>query len=245
MMRNLLIDNGNSFCKIALYSSNKIIKTKSIKSISLNEIKQIIKDFPLQNSVISSVIEFPSSVSSYIKSKSYLLEFNHTTPIPIINKYKTKKTLGLDRLSAVIGANSIFSKENILVIDIGTCIKYDFINLNREYLGGSISPGLSMRYEALNTFTGKLPLIRHKNINTLYGNTTEESIITGVNNGIVGEINQKCERYSKEFPGIKILVSGGDYKYFVKQINFPIFAVPNIVLIGLNEILNYNVKKNS
>ncbi len=162
------------------------------------------------------------------------------TKVPLINRYKTPETLGKDRLALAVGAVTKFPGENILAIDAGTTITYEFITNNNEYLGGAISPGIKMRFKALNNFTGKLPLITEIETDHLIGHDTKTSIQSGVLNGVIKEIDGIIDEYKNRFGALKVLVTGGDYIYFVKKLKNSIFATPNLVLEGLNKILIFN-----
>ena len=179
----------------------------------------------------------------FLKKQKNFIELNHNTKIPITNKYKTPETLGYDRLASVIGAAKLYPKKNILVIDIGTCIKFNFINSKKEFLGGSISPGLSMRFKALHEFTAKLPLLDLDFVNDFVGNTTEQSIKSGVLYGIIGELRDMIKMYQKRFSNLVVVVTGGDELKFLFLLKLNIFAEPNLIATGLNEILKHNVKK--
>ncbi|MCD4747394.1 MAG: type III pantothenate kinase [Bacteroidales bacterium] len=246
----IVIDFGNTLKKIALFKEKKIVDIKSFKQINLKQLKSVIEEFEtslvsedkIDAAIISSVINYPVSFKKYLKSKFKFTELSDKTPVPIINKYKTPETLGKDRLAAVVAANDYFPDENILVIDAGTCITYDFINSQNEYIGGGISPGISIRLQSLHNFTDNLPLLKSKDNVQLIGKTTEESILSGVLNGVLAEIQGVIELYKKEFFPVRIIFSGGDINYFVRKLKNDIFAIPNIVLNGLNVILDYNVK---
>jgi type III pantothenate kinase len=142
-----------------------------------------------------------------------------------------------------VGGQSFFPGRNVLVISTGTCITYDFINNRKEYLGGAISPGMEMRFRALHTFTGRLPLISVKDTHELIGNNTAKAILSGVVNGMIGEIEHVAGQYLHLYPDLKVILSGGDLNYFDKRLKISIFAFPNIVLHGLYQILEFNVKK--
>ena len=185
----LILDFGNTLQKIAVFDKNQMIAFKAFSKISLKEIKKFIINYPIHSAIISSVIYYPNEIKEFLLIKFNLIEFSENTPIPINNLYKTPETLGKDRLSAVIAANSISINRSSLVINAGTCITYDFVDNNSTYYGGAISPGLFMRFKALHTFTEKLPLItKIKSQNPLIGSTTEESIFSGVLNGTLSEI---------------------------------------------------------
>ena len=130
--------------------------------------------------------------------------------------------------------------KNVLIISAGTALTFDFVNDRGEYLGGSISPGMEMRFNALHTFTDKLPLLSYQEPAELIGSTTRQSILSGVINGIICEIEGISRCYLEKYPGLKIILSGGDLNYFVKPLKISIFAVSNIVTLGLNIVLEFN-----
>jgi len=151
--------------------------------------------------------------------------------------------LGVDRIALVANAVEKFYKKNVLIIDAGTCITYDFVNDSQEYLGGAISLGIEMRYKALNNYTSKLPLLEKNIPENFIGKTTDENIHSGVNNGVLNEINGVIEQYERENSVLTIVLTGGDTYFLAKQLKSSIFANPNFVLEGLNTILIYNNKE--
>ncbi len=240
---NLILDFGNTNQKIALTdSSGTIKKIVNRKEITLQVIKSFVDENPgIEGCILSSVTRHPSSINSFLKKHFRFLELTESTPLPVINRYRTPKELGKDRLAAVAGGASFFPCKDLLVIVAGTCITYNLITSGNEFLGGAISPGLNMRFQALHTFTGKLPLITFKEFDNPVGANTEQSILSGVINGIVSEMEGFTLLYKKKYPGLKILLSGGDLKYFDNRLKINIFAIPNIVLLGLHQILTFNV----
>jgi type III pantothenate kinase len=238
----LIVDIGNSYCKIAVFDNKTIVKIFILKNISLDAISDVVDRYNVESSIISSVIRNSKKINTFLNKKSLFIELNKNTPIPLVNLYKTQDTLGKDRLAAAVGAHSLFPKDNVLVIDAGTCIKYDLKNSKNEYYGGAISPGVSMRFQSLNNFTAMLPLCKPDKTNKLTGATTKESIISGVINGVISEVDCMIDKFRIQYGPLKIILSGGDANYFDKKLKNSIFAVPNIVLLGLNEILDYNVK---
>ncbi len=170
-----------------------------------------------------------------------MIEFTPQTPIPLKNHYKSAATLGADRLAASIGAFTLHPNNNVLVIDAGTCVKCNFTNSKNEFLGGSISPGLAMRLRSLQHYTGKLPLVNFDDsFDKVIGQTTEESILSGVINGIAYEIDSFINDYKKNYPDLITILTGGDSAYFVKRLKNSIFAEPELVLMGLNTTLEFN-----
>lgn len=175
-----------------------------------------------------------------VNSLINLLLVSNQLKFPFKNLYKSKNTLGQDRLALVSAAAFKFPKENVLIVDAGSCITYDFKNNNNEYLGGGISPGILMRFKSLNTFTSNLPLIDFDSIHQLIGNNTKNSINSGVINGTISEINGIIQQYCEEFKNIRIILTGGDSNFLLKRIKNSIFADQNFLLVGLNKLLEDN-----
>ena len=239
----LIIDIGNTQAKLAVFEGRQLVSLFSLKNLDPKDIKKIKTKIPsLQSAILCSVIKHKQELIKYLKLNFEFIELHSKISVPIKNLYNTPTILGSDRLAAVVGASDLFPNENVLVIDAGTCIKYDFINKKNEYLGGGISPGLNMRFKALNTFTGKLPLVRQKNKFELIGNSTERSVLSGVLNGVVAEVDGIIGYYKKLYPDTKVIITGGDRVFFDKRLKSNTFAAPNLVLQGLNIILEYNVR---
>jgi len=247
----LVIDYGNTLIKIAVFNKDSLIDLRLFKKISVEQLKLLIDEFELKYdiynrvrfAIISSVIRYPVEIKEYLESTFSFIELNNKTKLPVKTKYKTPETLGNDRIAAVVAASGLFPSADLLIIDAGTCITYDFINSKKEHYGGGISPGINMRFKALNTFTDKLPLISRNTDTELIGCSTEGSIQSGVLNGILAEVDEIINRYKQDFPSIKIIFTGGDMKYFERRLKNNIFANSNLVLTGLNMILNFNFKK--
>ncbi|MCK9218904.1 MAG: type III pantothenate kinase [Bacteroidales bacterium] len=241
---DLILDFGNTNKKLAIFNDDKLVELVQYSDISLTQVRNFVNDHPgIENCILSSVIHHPVSINRYLASHFHFLELTALTPLPIKNRYHSGETLGKDRLAAAVAGAMRFPGQEVLVINAGTCITYDFINRRQEYIGGAISPGLEMRFRALHTFTRKLPLINFRDSLILVGKNTEESILSGVLSGTIAEIEGITARYRKNNPSLKILLSGGDVKYFDKQLKISIFALPNIVIYGLQKILLFNVDK--
>ena len=198
----------------------------------------------LNQAILSSVKPVDEELIRFLSQNFQLfIELDHHTPLPIENLYETPETLGKDRIAAAVGANELFPGQNILIIDAGTAITYDVVSEKNEFLGGNISPGLQMRFKALNQFTGKLPLINYSNEFQLIGRNTEEAIRAGVQNGILYEIERTIETFNRNYENLQIVMTGGDSIFFDKKLNYSIFVHFNLTLIGLNRILEHNAKK--
>jgi type III pantothenate kinase len=172
-----------------------------------------------------------------------VIKLTSETPIPIIHRYSTPETLGKDRLAAAVGATVIFPGSSCLVIDAGTAITYDYIKDGREYMGGNISPGIDIRFKSLHDFTSRLPLITEPQTTDTFGLSTIEALSNGVITGIIHEIEGYISRFEKKNVNSNIILTGGSSIYLSKKLKNTIFAEPNLVTIGLNRILNYNVLK--
>jgi len=181
---------------------------------------------------------------SDLKKLFPVLLLDEKTPVPFKSKYQTPSTLGNDRKANIAGAMKLFPGKDVLVIDVGTCLKTDFINEAGEYLGGSISPGLEMRFKSLKHFTARLPLVTYESFDELTGNSTKNSILSGVINGMMMEIEGFIEKYDLKYSNLSVILTGGDTYVFDKNLKISIFVAPYLSLSGLNEILIYNVERN-
>jgi type III pantothenate kinase len=243
---NLVIDIGNTFFKIYIFELNKLVFFKQISGRQEIEIEMLMSGIEgIKNGIVSSVRESSHAVVSKIK-KHYpnIIEFDHHTPIPVKNMYETPETLGKDRLAGVVGAYNIYKDQNVLAIDSGTAITYDFVNSHSEYLGGNISPGMEMRFKALSHFTEKLPLCAPQDGFQLLGASTRQAIVSGVQNGIIFEMDAYIDTLKEQYNPLRVILTGGDTFFFAHKLKNTIFAEPNLVAIGLNHILQYNVKQN-
>ncbi len=243
----LVVDIGNSFTKLAVFHNDEIIELKLVKDPVIKEFEIIYKLYPnINSSILSSVGKLNPDIPEFLSGKGRFLELHHSTGVPFINNYSSAETLGKDRIAIAAAAVKLFPANNVLVIDMGTCITYDLVTSAGEYLGGGISPGVKMRFKALHNLTHRLPLVEippdFSDVKLL-GDTTESSILSGVIFGLKGEIESTINQYEKSFSPLKTIISGGDYKYFEKLLKSNIFATPNIVVRGLKNILDFNEKK--
>ena len=244
-MTNLVVDIGNSFTKIAVFDQDHIVFSDHLSTLDQVKLHQIKEDFKVKNLIISSVKKEIAFDEADLKKHFNYIRFDYLTSTPVKNKYKSPETLGLDRLAAVIGAKHIFKAQQVLIIDAGTCITYDAINDAGEYYGGSISPGIKMRFEAMHHFTSKLPLVNFdQSFNKAFGDNSKDSISSGAVNGILFEAEGFIHQQLKKHPQSKIILCGGDSAFFDSRFKSSIFAhlilhEPNLVLIGLNTVFNY------
>ncbi|GAA0891532.1 type III pantothenate kinase [Fulvivirga kasyanovii] len=234
---NLALDFGNTFIKAGLFKENELIEV--VRLTDLTEIDRIIANFRPRHIIVSSVSRSIEEIKPQLKDIPATI-LRPDLPLPFKINYKTPQTLGLDRIAAVSGAQGIFPDTNCLVIDTGTCFTYDFIDSAGTYHGGGISPGISLRFKALHTFTANLPLIEFEKDVPLVGQSTKGSILSGVVNGTIAEIQEIIRMYSDKFGHLQIIICGGDAKFFENKLKASIFVAPELVLRGLNRILLYN-----
>lgn len=240
-MLKLVLDVGNTNLKAAFWNDKVMIK--NFRNTSLPEIstQEILKKYGNPASIIvSSVLKEKININKYFGSVKNTIFLSHKTPVPIKIKYKTPETLGNDRLANAVGGWSLFPEYPVLIVDAGTCIKFDFVDSRGCYLGGSISPGLSMRFEALNHYTDRLPKVKFSGKYSLIGQSTRDAIISGVQSGITAEAEGMIEKYGKRYKALKVILTGGDFRFFAGKLKKHIFVAPNLTLIGLNEIIDFN-----
>jgi len=243
---NLVIDLGNTYAKIAVCDGAEIIESAISEKISNREIAYFISSYDmLQGAIISSVVNHSRELIDYLDASfDTFLELTNSTPLPLINHYKTPETLGYDRIAAVTGAHTILPGKNVLVIDAGTAITFDVVTAEGAYMGGNISPGLNMRFRALHKFTNRLPHLSAEDAEVKQlGTTTNEAIISGVINGLTYEIEGYISSISREYKDLQVVLTGGDANSFDKSLKNSIFVVAHLNLIGLNRILDYNAEK--
>ncbi len=242
---NLVIDIGNTLSKVAIFDEDNLLKHRFYHAITRKCIDNLIAENPgVNRAIIALTGKSKTTLTTYIhKTFDTTIVLNETTSIPITNLYKTPETLGPDRIANACGANHISPNTNILVIDAGTAITFDYMSQNNEFLGGNISPGIHLRFKALAANTSKLPLLEKDDTYPDIGANTKEAVLAGVLNGIVFETERYMNHFIDSQPGGKIFLTGGNAKFLEKRIKNRIFVVPELSLIGLNYILNYHVNK--
>jgi len=231
----LIIDIGNTLVKYAIFDGDIIREVYKYSDVDLVFLNKIILKWNIKSVIISSVrnpLKWNLPVSLTI--------LDHKTKLPVSINYKTPETLGNDRVANIVASSVLFPDKNILVIDAGSCITIDFIDKNKEFQGGRISPGLEMRYKSLHKFTEKLPKLSITTDFDTIGRDTNSSIVSGVQQGVLSEVETIIYDFRKENEDLFVIVTGGDTFFFENALKNSIFADQNLVLKGLNEILKYN-----
>jgi type III pantothenate kinase len=240
----LAVDVGNTRIKAAVFEDNTLLEVIIFdKKEAAKKIEIILDQYSKINSiVVASVGNLDKSVFLNFEKKASVHFISHESRFPFDNLYSTPKTLGIDRLVLATGAVLQYPNQNRLVIDAGTCITYDFVNEQNEYLGGGISPGIRLRYESLHQFTAKLPLLTKAYPENFIGNSTQESIHSGVINGLTLEIDGFINQYKAQYAKFIIILTGGDAEFLAKRLKNTIFAHSNFLLESLNQTFQYNQK---
>ncbi|MBO7456744.1 MAG: type III pantothenate kinase [Paludibacteraceae bacterium] len=249
---NLCIDQGNSRTKVALMTDEgKMVKHLNYKSFSSADVERLFDLYDITDSIISSVVDIEAAVVNTLHRRSqHFVLFDHNTPVPIVNGYDTPQTLGQDRLAAAVGAKSLCPGENLLIIDAGSAITYDFVSADGEYKGGNIAPGLKMRFTMLQRMTKKLPLVEvdENELIPLFGTNTRDAIAAGVIRGIAYEVKGYMRTLSEKKVHFQTFLTGGHASYILNNVRSSrsekreIRHERYLVLIGLNEILRFNKK---
>ncbi len=242
-MSQLVIDIGNSRTKVAIFDDRRLVQVDRLEHPDTDRILRYLEDHHIQQSIVSSVNDEIHILEEILTARTNYIRFSSQVKSAVDNRYKTPGTLGLDRLAGVIAAKALFPGDSSLVIDAGSCITYDAIDQNGVYRGGNISPGLNMRFKAMHTFTGRLPLIGLADFEGFEGDDTATSMLSGVVNGALSEIKGFIETYNSHYPDLNIILCGGDANFFDTRLKSSIFAhtlktEPDLVLIGLNEVIH-------
>ncbi|MBO5974378.1 MAG: type III pantothenate kinase [Paludibacteraceae bacterium] len=240
---NLVIDQGNSLCKIAVFDNNQLLELFKEENLLSDFLYHVLSRFSIEGCIFSSVRKEDEKILSLLKNNvSNFIQFDQQTKVPIEIAYKTPATLGRDRIAAVVGARCIFPQKDVLVIDAGTCVTYELLTKSGVYLGGNISAGFSTRLRAMRQFTGKLPLLTPEVVCQKMGTDTNSAMLVGTYRGLLSEIEgfiQDSKQILKN-DNICIIATGGEAHFFVNKLKDTIFVDENLVLVGLNTILNHN-----
>ena len=248
----LALDFGNSAVKAGIFDGRELILVQTQKQFSKTQLRQLLKHYAIERCMSCSVTRASVPLEKFFRQNTTYRRLRSSTVLPIKNYYKTRNTLGMDRLANLMGARSFFPRKNVLVVSAGTCITYDVLNAKGEYYGGNIAPGLDMQLKAMHTFTSRLPLVKKKFTSDLFGNTTKSSMLTGVLTGAFFEMSGFIQAYQARYKDLHVIITGGDAAFVMERFSgqalkkeYKIFALPHLVLYGLNEILLANNASNS
>lgn len=239
----IIVDQGNTTTKFGFFDKSEKIHFLRVKDHEGDRITELLRDHPGCDIFVSSVRDHAQLDLFSIPARFNILSFTRNLELPVEPAYETPGTLGSDRIANAVAADELFPSENTLVVDAGTCITYTIVS-GRKIIGGAISPGIHMRYQALHSFTGKLPMVRFdEQAAPVIGRNTEASVRSGVQTAIIEEIRGMIARYCSEINGLNVILTGGDGGYLGRYLKSTIFADPFITLKGLNKIYAFNYRE--
>lgn len=238
---NLTIDIGNTRVKTGVFDRNDLVDAQVYEHVDQLSLQSLIDEYHVTHVIAASTsVEIDTTE---LQAPGLSIRLSYKTPIPIENHYRTPETLGQDRLAGVVGASWLYPGTNVLVIDAGTCITYDFLEKTGKYLGGNIAPGLDMRYKAMHRYTERLPEVERGDTGSLLGETTQEALQNGGLMGVLMEIAGYIEILRNKYTHVDTVLTGGDASYLAGHLNSGLSVEPHLILIGLNQILQHNVAK--
>ncbi len=236
----LCFDFGNTRLKCAVFKNSQISEVIVLKDGARQSAEKVMKQYLPQKTILSSVIDHDKEIEEMLRSRSTFHKISPLTKLPFTTPVNKPETIGADRIALAAGVVYFYPGKNNLVIGMGTCVTYNFINKYKCFLGGSISPGMEMRFKSLHTFTAKLPMINFDWNFPLIGYDTKTNILSGVLSGMSTEIDGIIDLYETKFSNFNALLTGGDAPYFVHHLKNKIFADPDLIFKGLYAISEYN-----
>ena len=240
---NLCLDIGNTRAKIGLFDGPQLVQFWSIPRSEIMDFPRTITNHSIKNVILSTVAQdVGKQISQIWGDRINFIELDEKTALPIQNTYRTPKTLGKDRIAAVVGATLVGPEGSKLIIDAGTCITFELLQENQIYLGGNISPGIQMRLKAMHQFTARLPELTTGATSSTIGYHTQSAMLNGAQWGTIWEIEGTIDHFAKQFAPLKVILTGGDAIFLAEKMKRKIFVHQHLVLLGLNKILDYNVE---
>jgi type III pantothenate kinase len=239
---HIAIDIGNTQIKTGIFDRDQLVLRESFPASAMDDaVNMLCRKYQVDKGILSHVSRLDSEQIQGIRDQMDLLLLDQNTKVPFENLYSTPETLGVDRIALAAAAATKFAGVPVLVIDAGTCITFDFVNANQQYEGGSISPGITMRYKSVHQFTANLPMLAPENEIPVLGNSTANALHKGILSGVTYEIDGVIEEYRSKNANLTVVLTGGDANFLSNNIKSTIFATPNFLLEGLNSILIHNL----
>jgi len=239
-MNTLCFDFGNTRLKVAFFQNAKLIEVIVIENDGVETSDNFLKKFEPQKTILSSVINHNPEIETLLAEKTKFHKLNHLSKLPFTTPVGKPETIGADRLALAAAAVYFFPKQHNLVIGMGSCVTYNFINIDHEFLGGGISPGMEMRMKSLNQFTAKLPIVKPDGNVPLIGYDTVSNILSGVVMGLANEIDGFINAYKERYSNFNVHLTGGDLVYLAPHLKNQIFADPELIFKGLYAISEVN-----
>ena len=239
-MSTLCLDFGNSRLKAAFFQGSAVMEEIILENDPRSKVELLLNNYNPSTSILASVIDHDTEIDSLLNKKTRFHNISPSSKLNFSIAVSNPQSIGADRIALIAGAVNGFPDMNTLVIGLGTCITYNFVNQHAVFLGGAISPGLAMRFQSLHDYTKKLPLVEPSWNFPLIGYDTKTNIQSGVANGIINEIQGFIEKYKNKYKEFNVLLTGGDAHYFASQIKKNTFADPHLLFKGLYVLSELN-----
>lgn len=243
-MNTICFDFGNTSCKAAVFNDRNIIQVVTLSESILDDVSALLQKYKPSRSILASVIHHDPKIEMMLKQNSI---FHLLTSISDLNfsiSVGKPETIGTDRIALIAAAIDCYPNKNNLIISLGSCITYNFVNQYKQFLGGAISPGLEMRFKSVNDYTAKLPKVSAEWNTPLIGYDTKTNIQSGVINGIINEIEGFIDSYAQRYDNFNVILTGGNCSYFAGQLKKRIFAEQNFLFKGLYALQQINEPNN-
>lgn len=240
MAITICFDFGNTRLKAAVFEQDRLKEILILKDDSRETVEEILERFNPSYTILSSVINHQPAVEEMLAKRTSFHKLSHQTKLPFTTPVGKPETIGADRLALCAASVHLFPGKNNLAIGIGTCITYNFINNQNQFLGGSISPGLEMRFKSMNQLTALLPLVKMEWNFPLIGYDTKTNLLSGVAWGMAKEIDGIIDAYAEKYGNFNVLLTGGDTVHFAPLLKNMIFADPQLIFKGLYAISEIN-----
>jgi type III pantothenate kinase len=239
-MIRLCLDFGNTRLKYALFNEDQMVESATLANDTVSALQDILDKYTPDASILSSVINHTPEIETVLAERTSFHKLSHLTQLPFTVPVGKPETMGADRIALAAAAVKFYPGKNNLVIGLGTAVTYNFINKYNEFLGGSISPGMELRFKSLNDYTALLPLVKKDWNFPLVGYDTKTNILSGVILGMIKEIDGIIDAYKEKYENFNVILTGGDSSFFEVHLKNTIFADPEFLFKGLYAISFYN-----
>lgn len=240
MQRTLCFDFGNTRLKCAVFKNEDIEDVEVLQEASVSSVQSLINKYQPVKSILSSVIHHDAAIDKVLAAATTFHKLGSASKLPLTIPVGKPETVGADRLALSVAAVHLYPGQHNLVIGLGSCITYNFVNKLHQFLGGSISPGMEMRFRSMHEYTALLPLVKAENNFPLVGYDTKTNLLSGVILGMAREIDGIIDLYSLKYRNFNVLLTGGDMPFFEPHLKNKIFADPYLIFKGLYAISEYN-----
>jgi type III pantothenate kinase len=240
MKRTLCFDFGNTRLKCAVFNKKELEEVVVLPEGDTTNVEVLLSKYQPVKTILSSVINHDPAIEDILSAKTTFHKLGVASKLPVTIPVAKPETVGADRLALVVAAVDLFPKKHNLVIGLGSCITYNFVNKIGQFLGGSISPGMEMRFKSMKDYTAMLPLIEANSNFPLVGYDTKTNMLSGVILGMAKEIDGIIDEYALKYSNFNVLLTGGDMPFFVPHLKNKIFADPYLIYKGLYAISEYN-----